>query len=52
MKVGKMIGNQERKSLSKLAKGMIGEAKTNSSGDETDKGEAPALVYPPHFQKS
>lgn len=52
MKVGKMIGNQERKSLSKLAKGMIGEAKTNSSGDETDKGEALALPYPPHFQKS
>lgn len=28
MKVGKMIGNQERKSLSKLAKGMIEKAKT------------------------
>lgn len=52
MKVGKMIGNQERESLPKPAKRRVGEGKYNSSGDETDKGETPAQLYPQHFQKS
>lgn len=35
---GKDDRQPRKKSLSKLAKGMVGEAKTNSLDDETDKG--------------
>lgn len=55
IKVGKMIGNQERESLSKLAKrnGRKGKKKKpNSSSDGTDKGEAPAQLSPLKFEKS
>lgn len=55
IKVGKMIGNQERESLSKLAKrnGRKGKKKNpNSSSDGTDKGEAPAQLSPLKFEKS
>lgn len=31
---------------------MVGEEEANSSGDGRDKGEAPAQLYPQHFQKS
>lgn len=55
IKVGKMIGNQERESLSKLVKrnGRKGKKKKNpnSSSDGTDKGEAPAQLSPLKFEK-
>ena len=52
MKVGETTGNHEREGLSKLAKRMVGEGKMSGAGDGTDRGEAPARLYPLRFQQS